>query len=272
MNTSVIHSKGPGGHGGRSTRALSIAKLMDIQEFRAIDLGSNTGYNSFDLYECGCKEVVGIEIRDEYLAIANQEKAHLGYTNINFLKLDVRKVDEFNLGKFDICLSSGLLYHMQNPFNLLKRIRNIARYLALETHISPSLLNMFRCGRKYRKNLTLKKYRVFLDDIPFTGRLNIFPIHQDMTLTSGSINSHVTFWLDKKSIMTAIKQAGFRIIACYFEKTPGGLPPIYIDHGYRRTKIFILAEAQEHNEHLPVRESVIRGCSLLSKHSDNTSF
>ena len=35
----IIHESGPGGKGGRSTRALAVSSLIDISGFSAIDLG-----------------------------------------------------------------------------------------------------------------------------------------------------------------------------------------------------------------------------------------
>lgn len=75
----VVHEQGPGGRDGRSTRALSIKRLYNLEGLRAIDLGSNEGYNSFDFLESGCREVLGVEVRDRYLRKTNEEKRELGY-------------------------------------------------------------------------------------------------------------------------------------------------------------------------------------------------
>ena len=263
----VIHEQGPGGPGGRSTRALSIKRLYNLEGLRALDLGSNEGYNSFDLLENGCSEVLGIEVRDRYLEKANDEKQKLGYTNVSFVKADVRKIDEIGLGKYDLCLCAGILYHMQNPFNLLKRIRNICKVLALETHISPSWYNYFKAGKKYRQNLSLKTYRVTLDDVSFSGRLNIFSPAQDIQKTSGSIVSRTTFWLDRHSLEKALNLAGFHILDLYYNRVPNTKQRIYIHHGYYRTKVFILAEVKEPDKNISVQESNVGGYKWLQNYT-----
>jgi hypothetical protein len=220
---------------------------MTLRGLTAIDLGSHEGYNSLDLFESGCASVVGIEIRDRYVEVAREEARKLGYTSVSFLKADVRTIDEQGLGRFDLCLCTGLLYHMQNPFNLLKRIRNICKVMALETHIAPSFLNLFAAGNKYRCNLTWMRRTVTLDGRPFTGRLNVFPPSQDMQKTSGSVVSHSTFWLDQGSLLKALDLAGFRTKAVYFGVTPTGFPDILVDHGRSRTKVFVLAEVKDHD-------------------------
>ena len=105
--------------GQRSTRAVSIHKLVPLNGLRVIDLGSHQGHNTFDLADHGAKEVIGVEIRDHYLKVANTLKQKERYNNTFFVKHDVRFIDQANLGIFDMRLCSGLLYHMQNPFNLL---------------------------------------------------------------------------------------------------------------------------------------------------------
>jgi SAM-dependent methyltransferase len=225
---------------------------MPLDGLRVLDLGCNAGYNIFDLIECGAREAVGIEMRDSYLAEAGREKERLGCTNATFRKADARFVDTLGLGRFDLCLCSGLLYHMQNPFNLLKRIRNVCRVLALETHIAPELWNFWRAALKYRGNLTLRKHRVVLDGHAFTGRYNIFPASQDMGKTSGSVVSHRTFWFDRASLEKAFDLAGFDVEAFYFGAIPPGKPPILVDHGTKRTKVFVLARVRQPDREIAV--------------------
>ena len=259
----IIHESGPGGKGGRSTRALAVSSLIDISGFSAIDLGSKEGYNSLDLLDCGDSRVLGVEIRDSFLQEARRSAVDIGCQNVEFRKADVRVIDELGLGTIDLCLCSGLLYHMQNPFNLLKRMRNICRYLALETHVSPTFFRLFQTGQKYRQYLQWRERTVRLDGKPFSGRLNIFPAERDMQGTSGSVVSHATFWLSYKSLLDAVDQAGFDLEAVYFDKPPGGCPPILIDHGIQRTKIFLLAKTREPGTFLSAGESHIEGAPEL---------
>ncbi len=260
-----LAEKGSGGIAGRSTRVNSIKKLLAVNGFRAIDLGSNEGYNCFDLHEAGCKEVVGIEIRDRFLRKAEHERQRLGYDRVQFFNKDVRKIDEYGLGKFNLCLCTGLLYHMQNPFNLLKRIRNICNTLVLETHVSPSYLHFFLAGKKYRCNLSLIKSRIHLDGEPFSGRLNIFPATVNMHDTSGSSFSYTTFWFDIESLKNALVLAGFKVSVLYFSDTPRGYPKISVNHGYKRTKVFLVADVIDKSIYIPVEDGTIVGNELLIK-------
>lgn len=239
---SKLHEFGSDAFGQRSTRAVSIASLMSLEGVSAIDLGSNEGYNSFDLKEHGCSTVLGVEGREKYLKIAEKERIQLGYSDVSFKNLDVRKIDQLLKRKFDLCLCSGLLYHLQNPIDFLCRLRKICEVLALETHIAPEWYSYFLAGTKYRGNLDRKKSTIEFAGVQLTGRYNNFPSEVDMGQTSGSLETSQTFWLDKESLKKGLELAGFSIRAFYFSTNPRGYPRIPIRHGFRRTKVFMLAE------------------------------
>ena len=243
---------------GVPNRVISIQKILPLNGLRVIDLGCKDGYNSFELADYGAEEVVGIEIRDRYLNRANIIKQENNYDKVSFVKYDVRFIDQAKLGKFDICLCSGLLYHMVNPFNLLKRIRNICNVLMLETHIAPSsILNILRTNKFYRQRLTIRKYEVILDGEIFSGRFKYLPRNIDREITSGSYFFNRTFWLDKRSLLKALSLAGFDIKAVYFNRTPKGYPNIKIRHGFSKSKIFIYAVVIEPKKIIPVQRSKI---------------
>lgn len=236
---------------------------MDLKGLSAIDLGSKEGYNAFDLVECGVSRALGVEVRDSFLKEAEETRRQLGYDSVSFQKGDVRQVDELGLERFDICLCSGLLYHMQNPFNVLKRIRNICRHLVLETHVAPTLLHYFFTGPKYRNHLQFRMREVLLDREVFRGRLNVFPLAQDMAATSGSIANHTTFWPSLASLKKALRLAGFEIEALYFGSAPKGRPEILVGHGHRRTKVFLLARVLAPEVVIAAGPSLIEGCPEL---------
>lgn len=241
-STSKLPEFGSGAFGHRSTRAVSVASLMSLEGISAIDLGSNEGYNSFDLKDHGCSTVLGVEGREKYLKIAEKERIQLGYSDVSFKNLDVRKIDQLLKRKFDLCLCSGLLYHLQEPVDFLCRLRKICKVLALETHIAPEWYSYFLAKPKYRGNIDRQKSTVEFAGVQLTGRWNNFPTEVDMGQTTASLDSHQTFWLDKKSLKKGLELAGFSIRAFYFSATPRGYPRIPIRHGFQRTKVFVIAE------------------------------
>ena len=237
----IIHEPGPSGPGGRSTRALSAAKHLTITGHSVLDLGCKEGYNSLDFCDLGATKVLGVEARESFVDEALKEKAGGAYPQAEFILGDARTIDEAGLGAFDICLCSGLLYHMQDPVDLLARIGRISRHLVLETHVAlPIWLDPF-VGGKYRCNLQRKIVTRDFGVTRYQGRRNIFPASVDMGTTSGSVDSHETFWLTIDSLKKALKNAGFEICAFYFGFWGTRSPAVLVDHGIRRAKVFVIA-------------------------------
>ncbi len=63
----IIHEPGPGGRGGRSTRALSAAEHLNIAGASVLDLGCKEGYNSLDFSDLGASKVFGVEARESLM-------------------------------------------------------------------------------------------------------------------------------------------------------------------------------------------------------------
>jgi SAM-dependent methyltransferase len=84
---------------------------------RVLDLGSGAGRDVYALAQLvGAKgEVVGIDMTDEQLAIAEQYRQHhadaFGYSNVRFIKGYIEKLDELDLepGSFDIVVSNCVI-------------------------------------------------------------------------------------------------------------------------------------------------------------------
>jgi SAM-dependent methyltransferase len=237
----IIHEPGPGGLGGRSTRALSAAKHLTISGASVLDLGCKEGYNSLDFSDLGASKVLGVEARASFIEEALKDKTHGPYSSVDFVLGDARTIDEAGLGSFDICLCSGLLYHMQDPVDLLRRIGKISKHLILETHVAlPVWLDPF-VGGKYRCNLQRKIVSREFCGASYQGRRNIFPASVDMGTTSGSVDSHETFWLTIASLEKALQSGGFETKAFYFGLWGTRAPAVLVDHGVRRAKIFTIA-------------------------------
>ncbi|MEO8206073.1 MAG: hypothetical protein ABI615_07815, partial [Chthoniobacterales bacterium] len=135
----------------------------------------------------------------------------------------------------------GLLYHMQDPVDLLLRLGKMCQALVLETHVSLPLPLMPFIQGKYRQHLEWKQTVRVSHGECFTGRRNVFPASVNMSDTSGSVDSHETFWLDQKSLRTAVQLAGFRIQAYYCGPFSKAGPRILVDHGINRAKVFLVA-------------------------------
>jgi len=117
----------------------AIESVMDLDKYSLADFACNDGFFSFQIADKVTKGF-GFEARDEALRRANLIKDYYGYKNFNFKKVDLRNFDmEKELGTevFDLSLCYGVLYHVTDPFQLLKNIKKVTKHaLSISTFLN----------------------------------------------------------------------------------------------------------------------------------------
>jgi hypothetical protein len=105
-----------------------------------LDIACHEGYFGSLLAQRGCRRVLGVDARAENLSRAELMRDALRLSNFDFLQADVATLDKSSLGKFDIVLMLGLLYHLEDPIGALHQLRAMCREVAvLETQLAPGL-------------------------------------------------------------------------------------------------------------------------------------
>ena len=175
--------------------------------------------------------------------MATAARDYLGLVNHDVRQLDARLIDTYGLNPFDVVLCFGLLYHMENPFNVLKRLRNVTgRLLLLETHAAPrSFVGLLP---KHVAILPFDMHRVELDGATFEGKF--VPHREKHTKTKGSLDSRWSFWLTQESLVKAVTRAGFSIFDYHFEIDPGSPDAVRkwgrgLGFGHANTKVWLAA-------------------------------
>lgn len=103
---------------------------------RILDVGCNCGGFSFETSKYSPKEVIGIDVDERNIKQANAIKNYLRIKNVKFLKLAAEEISEENLGKFDITILAGLLYHLEDPIGVMKRISKMTTStLLIDSHV-----------------------------------------------------------------------------------------------------------------------------------------
>jgi len=100
---------------------------------RALDLGCNEGWFCHRLLEWGAAEVVGIDVRPQNLRRATLLRDHFG---IPEERLRLEEGDVFDavpdrLGRFDVVLLLGLVYHLEDPIGAVRRAAALTRGLCV---------------------------------------------------------------------------------------------------------------------------------------------
>jgi tRNA (mo5U34)-methyltransferase len=85
----------------------------DLTGWRALDIGCNAGFYSFELARRGAS-VVGIDSDEHYLRQARWAAEHLGAAGVEFRRASVYDLARSN-ERFDLVLFLGVLYHLRYP-------------------------------------------------------------------------------------------------------------------------------------------------------------
>ena len=95
---------------------------QDMTGKSVLDIGCNAGFYAMEMKRRGAARVVGIEHDERYLAQARFAAEVSGFSDVEFIKLDV--YDVAALGeRFDVVIFMGVLYHLRHPLLALDLIR-----------------------------------------------------------------------------------------------------------------------------------------------------
>ncbi len=123
--------------GARADTIKSVlSRIKDLFSLKtAVDAGAGVGFFSQTLHECGL-DVCGFDGRTE-----NVSEARKRYPHIPFEQGDIQDPSILVLGKFDLTLCFGLLYHLENPLLAIRHLRALTRKcLLLESMCIPGTL------------------------------------------------------------------------------------------------------------------------------------
>jgi 2-polyprenyl-3-methyl-5-hydroxy-6-metoxy-1,4-benzoquinol methylase len=102
---------------------MKVLRSLDLRGKRVLDVGCRDGKFSFEAEKLGAAEVIGIDndvsrAMVEFLIPFFNSKVKLQEMNLFELTPDT-------LGKFDVVLFFGVLYHLRYPFWALKRLKDV---------------------------------------------------------------------------------------------------------------------------------------------------
>jgi SAM-dependent methyltransferase len=172
-----------------------IREKISLEGLTILDLGCLEGMHASLFQEYGAKKVVSIEGREENFLKALIIKNAFKLDKCEFLFGDVNEVLASFSGNFDLCLASGILYHLNNPVELLYRIGQFSNRLFVWSHYAD---DNYPIGGIEKIELNNHTYR---------GKY----FNEKFTNTIGALEEKV-FWLFEEDLLLAIKDAGFSII------------------------------------------------------------
>jgi SAM-dependent methyltransferase len=211
------------------TRVLTVLYRNKLTGLRIADLGCLEGGFSLALAMRGA-DVTGIEARRANLEKCFVLQEHFRLPNLRFVQLDVKGFTSEVLGTFDVVLALGILYHLDKPVEWLQQISEATHgLLVVDSHYAPEedtslgLLapSLARLGKLQRIDVggceyEGRSYAEYENDAKFH-------IQRETSLWS-SYSNRESFWLTKKSLLTALLRSGFDLV---FEQHDYSVPSHY---------------------------------------------
>jgi len=112
-----------------------------------IDIACHQGWFSSRVAGWGANDVLAVDARAEHVADTALIRDALGLANLRVMQSDVHALDEVQLGRFDLVLMLGLIYHLENPVGALRRARALTRNACvIETQVVPGMTGMVDYG------------------------------------------------------------------------------------------------------------------------------
>jgi tRNA (mo5U34)-methyltransferase len=106
----------------------------DLTGKRVLDIGAWNGCFSFECERRGASEVIAYSLENPDVTGFTRLKAALG-SRVEYLQGSVYSASPEQLGKFDLILFFGVLYHLRYPLLAIDRIRTVSRGdVLIETH------------------------------------------------------------------------------------------------------------------------------------------
>ncbi len=190
-----------------------IEELGGISNFRVLELGPLEAGHSYMLDRAGVATVLAVEANRRAFLKCLMVKEILGMPKVQFCLGDFREMLAASGDRWDLCVASGVLYHMQEPVELLKRISDHTDRLFLWTHYydeavvlqDPNLKHRF--GKRIVRqtgdfSYTLQQFN-YLDALDVKG------------FCGGS--AACSHWLTRDGILDALRHVGFQKLSIAHE-------------------------------------------------------
>ena len=202
---------------------LTAIKLpTDLSGLRVLDLGARDGFFSFECERRGAAEVIAVDYAPVELTGFGVASRILD-SKVKWITANVYRINELNLGKFDLILFLGVIYHLRNPYLAIDRIYDALKIdgkVIVESHVID--------GGFVNEN---GDWMDLQDIDPRLAKLQIAQFYQGGDLGG----DHTSPWAPSLNTLEIMFQnSGFKIDSSWSNQFRGGLTatavPIGIDH------------------------------------------
>lgn len=184
----------------------SIPFLGPITDKTVLDLGPLEGGQAYVLEKLGAKLVISVEANTILYLKCLIAKEILNMQKVHFLCGDVIEYLKNTTEQFDMCVASGILYHMADPIELLWQISQKINKLLIWTHYfderntARNILTSFKGALSHE----------FMDQTYLYHRQEYGEGFDTEVYCGGT--AQFSNWLSEESILRALKEFGYTTI------------------------------------------------------------
>lgn len=196
---------------GRITWMLE--QFGGVQGQRVLELGPLEGGHTYMLDRAGAAAITAVEANTRAYLRCLVVRELFDLQHAHFLCGDLMDYLRATDDRFDLCVASGVLYHMLNPLEMLDLCSRVARRLFLWTHYYDA--EIVNANPRIKAEFSGSE-RVSLRGAAYT----LYRHHYGETLGwsgfCGGANPH-SAWMTRDGILTCLDQLGFRTATIGFE-------------------------------------------------------
>ncbi len=192
-----------------------VNNLGGITDKTILELGPLEAGHTYMLEKMGAASILSIEANTRAYLKCLIIKEILELNRAKFICGDFVKYLQNCSTKFDVCIASGVLYHMTNPVELLSLISQVTDKIFIWTHYYDRDIleaNPHKIAKKFPSSISAEhngfkhtlyryEYLTALADAGFCGGSQAF-----------------SYWMSRADILAAIEYLGFNDIKINFEQ------------------------------------------------------
>jgi len=180
---------------------------------RVLELGPLEGGHSYMLERLGAERVLAIEANRRSYMKCLIAKETLGMERVKFLCGDLVGFLRDTQEEFDLCVASGVLYHMREPIEMLSLAADVADSLFLWTHYHDVDVINSNSGLAGKFG---PETEVTFDDTSYAlHRYEYGAVRAAPSFCGGS--AAFSYWLERDGIITALRRFGFNRLTFGFD-------------------------------------------------------
>lgn len=186
---------------------------VDLQGKTILELGPLEAGHSYMMHKLGASAITAVEANNRALLKCLLVKEMYNLNRANFLYGGVMAYLDDTKKKFDICVASGILYHMTDPSNFLELCSKVSDKLFIWSHYADE--------KEVKKHPVLKDKIKHTEDKVYKGYQYLeYHYEYDAALGWAGFCGGATpycRWITKEAIFEILKLNGFKNIKVFFD-------------------------------------------------------